>query len=91
MPARPKRGRHTAPKRAVLVTAEIPDDAPPAIREGLARRRLVATTGRCPCGAELVLPCAPPAGALTVVAVEHEDDCPANDQAMAEAIAGWHR
>jgi hypothetical protein len=61
------------------------------LREGLARRALVATTGRCPCGAELVLPPEITPGAVTMVAVEHERDCPANDEAIAEAIAGWQR
>jgi len=83
-------GRYTPPKRGALLTVEIPDDAPPALREGLARRRLVATTGRCPCGAVLELPDLVP-GALTVAAVEHEPDCPATDEAIAEAMAEWQR
>ena len=88
---RKRSGRYTPPRRVAVVTAEIPDNAPPALREGLARRALVATTGRCPCGAELVLPPEITPGALTMVAVEHERDCPANDEAIAEAIAGWQR
>jgi len=80
--------RYTAPKRGVLLTVDIPDGASPALREGLARRRLVATTGRCPCGAVLELPDLIP-GALTVAAVEHEPNCPATDEAIAEAIEGW--
>lgn len=72
----PKGGRYTAPKRALLVSAEIPDDAPARIKEGLARRRLVAMTGRCPCGATMpnveLVP-----GTVTVARVEHERTCPA--------------
>jgi hypothetical protein len=83
--------RYTPPKRVAILTPEIPEDAPPALREGLARRTLVATTGRCPCGAELVLPSEITPGAVTVVAVEHEADCPANDEAIAHAVLGWKR
>ncbi len=92
MIGKPRRrpGRYTPPRRVAVLTAEIPDNAPPALREGLGRRRLVVTTGRCPCGAGLDLPDAVP-GALALGAVEHERDCPANDEAIAEAIAGWQR
>ena len=73
-------GRYTPPKRtAAVLTADIPDDATHHIREGLARRRLVATTGSCPCGATLTLPTHVPAGAVTLLAVEHQDGCPAAD------------
>ena len=87
---RKRSGRYTPPKRAAFLTAEIPDKAPPALREGLARRRLVVTTGRCPCGAVLELPEVIP-GAVVTAAVVHENDCPANDEAIAEATAGWLR
>ena len=80
-------GRYTPPKRQILtLTADVPDDASPAVKEGLARRRLVATTGRCPCGAVLTVPDHLEPGALTVVAVWHEDDCPANDVLFAAAL-----
>ncbi len=39
-------------RRAMFVLPVIPEDAPADIREGLARRRLAALTGQCPCGAE---------------------------------------
>jgi hypothetical protein len=81
-------GRYTPPRRVAVLTTEIPDDAPPALREGLARRRLVATTGRCPCGAVLELPDLVP-GAVLTAAVAHEPDCPATDDAIAQAVAGW--
>lgn len=73
-------GRYTPPKRTIAVlAADIPDHAPHHIREGLARRRIVATTGNCPCGATLTLPNPLPAGTVTIVPIAHEDDCPAAD------------
>lgn len=35
----------------LLVAVPIPDGAPHRVREGLARRRLIATGQQCPCGA----------------------------------------
>lgn len=64
-------------RRALLVTTEISDSAPAAEKERAVRRRLVATTGLCPCGAVLELPDGLRVGALTVVRVEHDPDCPA--------------
>ena len=77
--------RFRARRRTVYIGPEIPDDAPADLKEGLARRRLVATTGQCPCGAELSLPASLEPGAVTIVRVEHEDDCPAVvwDEALA--------
>lgn len=70
-------------ERTALVAASIPDNAPAAVREGLARRRLTVTTGSCPCGAVLRLPprrerrAAARSGRALHVRIEHEDDCPA--------------
>lgn len=61
----------------MVVSNEIPDDATSIEKEGAARRRLVATTGRCPCGAVLSVPAQIEPGTVSVVAVEHETDCPA--------------
>jgi hypothetical protein len=36
--------------RVAYLLPVIPDDAPPLVREGIARRRLAALEGRCPCG-----------------------------------------
>jgi len=69
-------GRKYRAIKKVVVSPPIPDDATEREKEGAARRRLVATTGVCPCGAVLQLPRVKP-GTATVVAVEHEDDCPA--------------
>jgi len=78
--------RYTPPKRALVLTGDIPDDALADVREGLARRHLVMTTGTCPCGAELRVPDRIAPGSVTVVAVEHEPDCPACDTRLAEAM-----
>lgn len=82
----------TAPDgtRVGVIEQDIPDDAPPTVREGLARRALAAD-GRCPCGAEFVLPnraerrAAVRARRLLRVEVQHEPDCPA----IAPAVAAW--
>jgi hypothetical protein len=69
----------------LLVTIDIPEDAPHEIREGLARRRLCFTQGRCPCGAVFTRPnraqrrAALAAGTVLHVTIEHEDGCPAID------------
>lgn len=70
--------RRYTPKRAVVLTEQITESSSPQEREGQARRRIVATTGRCPCGARLVVPDLAP-GTVAVVAVEHEPGCPAID------------
>lgn len=64
--------------RRVALTTEIPDDAPARVKEGAARRRLVAATGRCPCGAAIPSVELVP-GTVTVAAVYHEPTCPAAD------------
>ena len=64
--------------RALVVTEEIPDDATDR-EERVRMRHLVATTGRCPCGAILALPELTP-GTVAIVAVEHEPNCPAVDE-----------
>jgi hypothetical protein len=71
------RSRKVRRRGALLVTPEISEDASPVVREGLARRRLVATTGQCPCGAKFTAPDDLKPGTVTVVSVEHEAGCPA--------------
>ena len=61
----------------LVVSPEIPDGASNREKEGAARRRLVAATGQCPCGAVLRMPSELEPGTVAVVAVEHENDCPA--------------
>ena len=69
--------RSMARGRVIALTTPISDDASPREKEGAARRRLVATTGRCPCGAVLHIPDDLTPGSVGVIAVEHEDGCPA--------------
>ena len=69
--------RSIARGRAIVLSARIRDDASHREKEGAMRRRLVASTGRCPCGAVLTVPEDLVAGEMTVIAVEHENDCPA--------------
>ena len=87
---------------AAMVLPVIPEDAPHEVREGVARRRLVMETGECPCGAELAGPNrrqrrqmardrARGQGALWQVTVRHEDDCPALDGPLYDAIRRWRR
>lgn len=63
-------------RRRLVVSLDLRDDAPQRTKEQIARRSLVATTGRCPCGA--TIPGVTPApGTVTIVAVEHAPGCPA--------------
>jgi hypothetical protein len=82
---------------ALAVVPTIDERLPPEIREGIARRRLMATGQACPCGARPIqlsratrrriearkrkgLP-----GEVINVVIEHEDDCPATNDALAAA------
>jgi hypothetical protein len=73
-------------EQVLYVTPTIPDDAPPRIREGIARRRIVSRTGQCPCGARIRFPnraerrAAAKAGLPATATVEHEPDCPAGEE-----------
>lgn len=77
--------------RAAFLSPVVPDDAPPEVREGIARRRLLYSEGRCPCGAVLALPPrgAVTPGALHLGSVEHSDGCPATDDALMAALRRW--
>jgi hypothetical protein len=73
-------------KNALYVGDSIRESDPPAVREGIARRRLVATEGRCPCGATSPFdPSVVPPVLITEV-IEHESDCPAADVNLLAAI-----
>jgi len=82
-------------RRAMVLDNDIPDDAPQAVREGLARRAVVNEGGTCPCGASWPRPNreqrrklkAP--GALLRVDVEHEGDCPAGTELLVAAVRAW--
>lgn len=68
--------RSTRELRVIVVSHSLSDEDRQLEKEGLVRRRLVATTGVCPCGAVLELPRELRPGVHTV-RVEHEHDCPA--------------
>ncbi len=68
--------------RRLVLASEVREDDPPAVRERAARRRIVATTGVCPCGARAQMPDELEPGTVTFVAVEHEIGCPAIDEAI---------
>lgn len=83
--------------RTAIVVPAIPDDAPPEVREGIARRRILYVTGECPCGARLRLDRATRRaaarsrkagrpGMVTHQRVEHEDGCPAVDETLTAAM-----
>ena len=80
--------------RVAYVLPVVPESAPAEAREGLARRRVVAHTGQCPCGARMVLPnradrrASRRSGTVRHVTVEHEDDCPARDDRLL-FLLGW--
>lgn len=74
----------------LAVLPVIPEDAPYRVREGIARRRLVAVTGQCPCGARLDH-AAVRNGRLNVAEVEHEGRCPAVTAGLAKAVRRWLR
>lgn len=65
-------------RRVVYVGQELTERRSRRELEGIARRQLVATTGKCPCGATLRAPKrAFRPGAITIVTVEHQPGCPA--------------
>src|SRR5689334_6666467 len=71
-------------RRAAVLDYAVPDDAPPLIKEGIARRRVVNGGGACPCGAKFVLPnrAMRRRGGVTLVPVPHADDCPADTETL---------
>lgn len=78
-------------ERIATVVDVIPDGASPAVREGLARHRLLAAGKPCPCGTQ---PFDPPAGASrgpgpVPHTFDHEPDCPAADVNLRAAVAAW--
>jgi hypothetical protein len=85
--------------RTLFVVPAIPDDAPIAVREGLARRRLATVTGRCPCGAERPrlnreqrrAIAQRKGGHVGIADIAHESDCAAISAEVEAAIGGWSR
>lgn len=77
--------------RALLVLPVIPDDAPYAVREGIARQRIAAIEGRCPCGAVARYSAYPGPGELGTGEVYHDKLCPAETARLAKATRRWAR
>lgn len=87
--------------RALYMLPAIPDDAPDDIREALARRRIAALTGRCPCGeisteltrqqrrARQRRQAKQQLRPAQTAVFEHEHDCPAGDQRLIPLIRAW--
>jgi hypothetical protein len=73
----------------------VPEDAPPQLREGIARRRLVEIEGRCPCGARVSQPPrrerrrAARAGDPLVSVIRHRSNCPADARTYDRLMADW--
>ena len=77
-------------QRVAYVLPVIPDHAPYVIREGIARRRIAATTGRCPCGAVVNYGERRP-GEVGIGEVLHDNRCPADTAKLVKACRRWMR
>lgn len=84
--------RFTLPNgdRGLALLPTIPEDAPFRVREGIARRRITATTGKCPCGAVVDYEAAQVAG-VGVAEARHEARCPADTAKLLKAVRRWAR
>ncbi|MDQ7877308.1 hypothetical protein Q9R08_04890 [Microbacterium sp. QXD-8] len=81
-----------------IVVQTIPEDAPPAVREGLARRRIQAIEGVCPCDGLLIWRDEHPdlsvwsgVGRGSDVVQVHRDACPAHDLNLVPALERWRQ
>jgi hypothetical protein len=70
--------------RVAFVLPVVPEDAPYRVREGLARRRITALSGTCPCGATAALD-------GKVMDTRHERGCSAATATLTKAIRRWAR
>jgi len=77
-------------RRAVGLLPTIPEDAPFRIREGIARRRITAMTGCCPCGATVDYDAAR-IGRYKVAEAAHAGSCPASTTKLVKACRRWLR
>ncbi len=88
--------------RGLYVLPVIPDDASPELREGLARRRIAALTGQCPCGADSPelsrqqrrarqrrREKAQTMAVAARAAFHHEVGCPATDDHLVPLLRQW--
>lgn len=72
--------------RALYVSDVIRESDPPAVREGIARRRVLAATGECPCGARSPFDPRRIAPAIVMEVIRHESDCPATAENLSRAM-----
>lgn len=91
MSAGRKYRRALTDRPALFVLPEIDDTMPPEVKDAIARRRAANVTGRCPCGAEMVLDGPLRPGEVTLGHMEHEDDCPVPDDRLIALLRrhGW--
>lgn len=68
----------------------IPEDAPYRVREGIARQRIAATTGTCPCGARIDYSAAS-WGDLHLAEAHHDQRCPGHPARLNKAVRRWVR
>jgi hypothetical protein len=71
----------------VFVLPATPNDAPVAVKNGLAARRVAALRGRCDCGAGGGRPWMDATG-VEHMTFQHEHDCPASDENLRVAWRG---
>lgn len=70
----------------LYVGDQIRDSDPAEVKEGLSRRRILATTGRCPCGAASPFAPAAISPASVIRSVVHAADCPAAEEILSAAM-----
>jgi len=71
-------------RRVLYIGDAVRECDPPAVREGIVRRRLLATRGQCPCGARS--PFGPVPSGVTVQTIPHGHDCPAAEENLTAAM-----
>lgn len=82
---------------AAAAVPVIPADASDALREGLRRRRVAATLGRCACGATRQITAVSLAAAVQSdpdrpsghIPFNHAGDCPAHDDLLGPEVERW--
>ncbi len=85
--------------RVLYIVPVIPEEAPPEIREGLARRRIATLDGTCPCGSSTIRLTRQQrrarqrrmekGGNLIRGVFEHATDCPAADHRIFPLLRAW--
>jgi hypothetical protein len=75
----------------IILSVEVPEDAPVELKEAVARRNRASATGTCECGAVVEIVDGPDADGLARGVIVHEDGCCASDEALDAVIkrAGW--